>query len=51
VEFIKPASPQENGAHERMHGTMKAEVTKPPKKGSKKGSVRLIRYGGVRLGD
>jgi putative transposase len=29
VEFIKPASPQENGAHERMHGTMKPEVTKP----------------------
>lgn len=30
VEFIKPASPQENGAHERMHGTFKAECTKPP---------------------
>jgi transposase InsO family protein len=29
VEFIKPASPQENGAHERMHGTMKPEVTNP----------------------
>lgn len=31
VEFIKPASPQENGAHERMHETMKAEATKPSK--------------------
>ena len=29
VEFIKPASPQENGSHERMHRTMKAECCKP----------------------
>lgn len=28
---IHPASPQENGAHERMHRTLKAEVTRPPK--------------------
>lgn len=27
---ITPGSPQENGAHERMHRTLKAEVTKPP---------------------
>jgi hypothetical protein len=26
---ITPASPQENGAHERMHRVLKAEVTKP----------------------
>jgi transposase InsO family protein len=28
---IHPASPQENGAHERMHRTLKAEATRPPK--------------------
>ena len=27
---IHPASPQENGAHERMHRTLKAETTRPP---------------------
>ena len=27
---IHPASPQENGAHERMHRTLKAEATRPP---------------------
>jgi transposase InsO family protein len=28
---IRPASPQENGAHERMHRTLKAETTRPPR--------------------
>lgn len=28
---IRPASPQENGAHERMHKTLKAETIRPPK--------------------
>jgi transposase InsO family protein len=28
---IQPASPQQNGAHERMHRTLKAEATRPPK--------------------
>jgi transposase InsO family protein len=28
--FIRPASPQENGRHERMHRTMKAQTSKPP---------------------
>jgi len=27
---ITPASPQENGAHERMHRTMKDKTTRPP---------------------
>ena len=27
---IHPASPQENGAHERMHKTLKAKATRPP---------------------
>lgn len=29
-ELIEPGSPQQNGAHERMHRTLKAETTKPP---------------------
>lgn len=30
VEFIRPASPQDNGSHERMHRDLKAESTQPP---------------------
>ena len=30
VEFIRPASPQDNGSHERMHRDLKAEATQPP---------------------
>ena len=28
--YIHPASPQENGRHERMHRTLKAQTTRPP---------------------
>ena len=28
--FIHPASPQENGRHERMHRTLKAQTMQPP---------------------
>jgi len=28
--FIPPSSPQDNGRHERMHRTLKAETAKPP---------------------
>lgn len=30
VEFTRPASPQDNGSHERMHRDLKAEATEPP---------------------
>jgi transposase InsO family protein len=30
LERIEPASPQQNGRHERMHRTLKAETTRPP---------------------
>ena len=30
VEFIRPASPQENGSHERMHRDLKTEVASRP---------------------
>jgi putative transposase len=29
-ELIEPGHPQQNGRHERMHRTLKAETTKPP---------------------
>ena len=29
-EFIEPGTPQQNGRHERMHRTLKAETTRPP---------------------
>ena len=29
-ELIQPGCPQQNGAHERMHRTLKAEATRPP---------------------
>lgn len=30
IERIKPGHPEQNGRHERMHLTLKAEATKPP---------------------
>jgi transposase InsO family protein len=30
IERTDPGSPQQNGRHERMHGTLKAETAKPP---------------------
>lgn len=30
VEFIDPGHPEQNGRHERMHKTLKAETTRPP---------------------
>ena len=30
IERIKPGNPQQNGRHERMHGTLKAETARPP---------------------
>lgn len=33
--LIEPSSPQQNGRHERMHKTLKAEVTRPPEAGAR----------------
>ena len=30
VEFVRPAHPEDNGAHEQMHRVFRAEVAKPP---------------------
>jgi len=32
LERIEPGNPQQNGRHERMHRTLKAETTHPPRK-------------------
>ncbi|MGI9045887.1 MAG: integrase core domain-containing protein [Burkholderiales bacterium] len=29
-ELIEPGKPQQNGRHERMHRTLKAEAARPP---------------------
>ena len=31
LERIRPAHPEENGQHERMHRTLKAETARPPR--------------------
>jgi len=44
VEFLTPASPQENGSHERMHRDLKSEATKPPSKNMSAQQKRFIRW-------
>lgn len=39
-----PASPHENGSHERMHRDLKAEATKPPSKNLSVQKKRLERW-------
>jgi putative transposase len=39
--FIHPASPQENGRHERMHRTLKAQTSAPPAKNAPEQQVRF----------
>ena len=40
-ELIAPASPQQNGRHERMHRTLKAEATRPPSRQSPRATSPL----------
>lgn len=40
-ELIEPASPQQNGSHERMHRTLKAETTRPSASNLKKQQKRF----------
>lgn len=44
VEFMTPASPQEDCSHERMHRDLKAEATKPPSKNLPAQRKRLERW-------
>jgi hypothetical protein len=43
-ELIEPASPQQNGRHERMHKTLKAETTRPPAATLQAQQVRFNRF-------
>jgi transposase InsO family protein len=44
VEFIKPASPQQNGSHERMHRDLKAEVASKPSPNMRAQQKRFDRW-------
>jgi len=44
VEFIRPGHPQDNGSHERMHKTLKAEASRPPEANLAKQALRLERW-------
>jgi putative transposase len=35
IQHIAPAHPEQNGSHERMHKTLKAETTRPPQANAK----------------
>lgn len=41
LDRIEPGKPQQNGAHERMHRTLKAETTRPPEDCLKTQQVRF----------
>jgi transposase InsO family protein len=44
VEFSRPASPQDNGSHERMHHDLKVEATQPPSANMKAQQRRFDRW-------
>ena len=44
IERIKPANPQQNGRHERMHLTLKREATKPASRNLLKQQERFDRF-------
>lgn len=43
-ELIEPASPAQNGRHERMHKTLKAEATRPPSTNLRAQQFRFNRF-------
>jgi transposase InsO family protein len=44
VEFTRPGCPQDNGSHERMHKTMKAECCTPPSANGQAQQQRMNRW-------
>jgi transposase InsO family protein len=44
IEFSRPGCPQDNGCHERMHKTMKAECCKPPSANPRAQQQRMDRW-------
>lgn len=43
-ELIEPAHPEQNGSHERMHRTLKAEATRPPSANRGAQQARFTRF-------
>ena len=43
-EWITPGKPQENGRHERMHRTLKAEAARPPAENLQEQERRLMKF-------
>lgn len=43
-ERIEPGEPQQNGTHERMHKTLKADATRPPSKSLTEQQLRFDRF-------
>jgi putative transposase len=41
---IEPGRPEQNGSHERMHRTLKAEATRPPERNQAAQQVRFDRF-------
>jgi len=44
LERIEPGAPQQNGRHERMHGTLKAETSRPPAATAAEQQARFDRF-------
>ena len=42
--YIPPSSPQDNGRHERMHRTLKADTTRPPARTVREQQARFDRF-------
>jgi putative transposase len=43
-QLIQPGNPQQNGRHERMHKTLKAETTRPPAHAMRSQQVKFDRF-------
>ena len=43
-ELIEPGKPQQNGRHERMHRTLKAETTRPPARSNRAQQHKFDRF-------
>ena len=44
LERIEPGAPQQNGRHERMHATLKAETSRPPAATAVEQQARFDRF-------
>jgi putative transposase len=43
-QLIEPGNPQQNGRHERMHRTLKAEATRPPAAAMRSQQIKFDRF-------